>query len=67
MEPLGHKSLVVNVVVVGLFEEEEEWTGIASDVGEGRGSEHPRFSEVCRHEEKLRDRTIPLVLLTRTQ
>jgi len=27
-----HKPLVVNVVVVGLFEEEEEGTGIASDV-----------------------------------
>jgi len=31
-EPPGHKPLVVNVVVVGLFEEEEEGIGIASDV-----------------------------------
>jgi len=31
-EPPGHKPLVVNVVVVGLFEEEEEGTGVASDV-----------------------------------
>ena len=31
-EPLGHKPLVVNVVVAGPFEEEEEGTGIASDV-----------------------------------
>jgi len=31
-EPPGHKSLVVNVVVVGLFEEEEAGTGVASDV-----------------------------------
>ena len=31
-EPRGHKPLVVNVVVVGPFEEEEEGTGIASDV-----------------------------------
>jgi len=31
-EPPGHKPLVVNVVVVGPFEEEEEGTGIASDV-----------------------------------
>ena len=38
----GHKPLVVNVVVVGLFEEEEEGTGITSDVvkveGEDPGS-----------------------------
>jgi len=31
-EPPGHKPLVVNVVVVSLFEEEEEGTGTASDV-----------------------------------
>ena len=31
-EPPGHKPLVVNVVVVGPFEEEEERTSIASDV-----------------------------------
>ena len=31
-EPPGHKPLVVNVVVVGPFEEEEEGTGIGSDV-----------------------------------
>jgi len=30
-EPSGHKSLVVNRVVVGLFEEEEEGTSVASD------------------------------------
>ena len=33
-EPPGHKPLVVNVVVVGLFEVEEAGTGIASDVVE---------------------------------
>jgi len=27
-----HKHLVVNVIVVGPFEEEEEGTGVASDV-----------------------------------
>ena len=32
MEPPGHRSLVVNVVVVGPFEEEEEGTDVASDV-----------------------------------
>jgi len=32
MEPPGHKPLVVNVVVAGPFEEEEEKIGIASDV-----------------------------------
>ena len=31
-EPPGHKPLVVNVVVVGPFEEEEEGICIASDV-----------------------------------
>jgi len=31
-EPPGRKLLVVNVVVVGPFEEEEEGNGIASDV-----------------------------------
>jgi len=31
-EPLVHKPLVVNGVVVGLFEEEEEGTGASSDV-----------------------------------
>jgi len=30
----GHKPLVVNGVVVGLFEEEEEGTSVASDVVE---------------------------------
>jgi len=32
MEPPGHKPLVVNVVVVGPFEEEKEGTGRTSDV-----------------------------------
>ena len=31
-EPPGHKPLVVNVIVVGPFKEEEEGAGIASDV-----------------------------------
>jgi len=31
-EPPGHKPLVVNVVVVGAFEEEEEGIGVASDI-----------------------------------
>ena len=31
-QPPGHKPLVVNVVVVGLFEKEQEGTGVASDV-----------------------------------
>jgi len=31
-EPSGPKPLVVNGVVVGPFEEEEEGTGVASDV-----------------------------------
>ena len=34
-----HKPLVVNVVVVGLFEEEEEGTGIASDVAQVQGED----------------------------
>ena len=32
MEPPGQKPLVVNGVVVGPFEDEEEGTGAASDV-----------------------------------
>ena len=35
----GHKPLVVNVVVVGPFEEEEEGTGIASDVVKVEGED----------------------------
>jgi len=31
-EPPGYKPLVVNGVVVGPFEEDEEGTGVASDV-----------------------------------
>jgi len=31
-EPIGHKPLVVNVVVVGAFQEKEEGIGIASDI-----------------------------------
>jgi len=37
MEPPGHKPLVVNVVVVGPFEEEEQGTGVASDVVKVQG------------------------------
>jgi len=39
MEPPGHKSLVVNVVVVGPFEEEEEGTSVASDVDKVQGED----------------------------
>jgi len=44
MEPPGHKLLVVNGVVVGPFEEEEEGTGMTSDVVKVKGAEsvHPR-------------------------
>ena len=38
-ESPGHKPLVVNVVVVGPFEEEEEGTGIASDVIKVKGED----------------------------
>jgi len=49
-EPLGHKPLVVNVVVEGPLKEEEEGTGIASDVVKVQGEEpdgagHPRLSQ----------------------
>ena len=37
--PAGHKLLVVNVVVVGPFEEEEEGIGVASDVVKVRGED----------------------------
>jgi len=38
-EPPGHKALVVNVVVVGPFEEEEEGTGVASNVFKVKGED----------------------------
>jgi len=38
-EPPGHKPLVVNVVVVGPFEKEEEGTGIASNVVKVEGED----------------------------
>jgi hypothetical protein len=38
-EPPGHKPLVVNVVVVGPFKEEEEGTGVASDVVKVQGED----------------------------
>ena len=38
-EPPGHKPLVVNVIVVGPFEEEEEGTGVASDVVKVQGED----------------------------
>jgi len=45
MAPPGHKSLVVNVAVVGPFEEEEEGTGITSDVVkvEGENPDTPGY------------------------
>jgi len=39
MEPPGHKPLVVAVVVVGPFEEEEAGTGIVSDVVKVEGED----------------------------
>ena len=38
-EPPGHKPLVVNVVVAGPFEEEEEGTSISSDVAKVQGED----------------------------
>ena len=35
----GHKPLVVNVVVVGPFEEEEEGIGVTSDVVKVKGED----------------------------
>ena len=37
-EPPGHKPLVVNIVVVGPFEEEEDGIGIAIDVVKVQGN-----------------------------
>jgi len=39
MEPPGHNPLAVNVIVVGPFEEEEEGTGVASDVVKVQGED----------------------------
>jgi len=41
MEPPGHKRLVVNGVVVGPFEEEEEGTCVASDEVKAQGDSDP--------------------------
>jgi hypothetical protein len=38
-EPPGHKPLVVNVIVVGPFEEEEEGTGVACDIVKVQGED----------------------------
>jgi len=38
-EPPERKPLVVNGVVVGPFEEEEEGTGVASDVAKVKGED----------------------------
>jgi len=38
-EPPGHKPLVVNVVVVGPFEEEEVGISVASDVVKAEGED----------------------------
>jgi len=38
-EPPGHKPLVVNVVVVDAFQEEEEGIGIASDIVKVEGKD----------------------------
>ena len=39
MEPPGHKSLVVNGVVAGPFEEEEEGTSVGRDVVKVEGED----------------------------
>ena len=38
-EPPGQKALVVNGIVVGPFEEEEEGTGVTSDVVKVKGED----------------------------
>ena len=47
-ESPGHKALVVNGVVVGPFEEEEDGTSIASNVVKVQGVEsgHPRSPDL---------------------
>jgi len=46
-DPPGQKVLVINGVVVGPFEEEEEGTGITSDVVKVKCSEsgHPTYPD----------------------
>jgi len=39
MEPPGHKPLVINVVVVGPFDEEEEGISVGSDVVKVEGED----------------------------
>jgi len=57
MEPPGQKPLVVNGVVVGLFEEEEERTGIASDVVKVKGEDlaTPTLSACLKEDRVKRD------------
>jgi len=38
-EPPEYKPVVVNGVVVGPFEEKEDWTGVASDVVKAEGDD----------------------------
>ena len=58
MEPPGHKPLVVNGVVVGPFEEEEEGTSITSDVVKEKGEDPATPSHYLRSVDtrKPRDR-----------
>jgi len=53
MEPPGLKPLVVNVVVVGPFEEEEEGDGVVSDVvkSEGEDQDTPGYQRGGQGEE----------------
>jgi len=46
-EPRGHKPLIVNVVVVGAFEEEEEGIGVASDIVKAMGEDPDTLSSDC--------------------
>jgi len=57
-EPPGHKPLVVNVVVVGPFEEEEEGIGVASDVvkAEGEDPDTPGYLRVRLGRQRISDR-----------
>ena len=64
----GHKPLVVNIVVIGPFKEEEEGIDIASDVVKMDGEvDHPSLSEGGQGEEGCRRfRIVDMSPLTRS-
>ena len=66
-EPPGHKLLVVNVVVVGPFEEEEEGTGVTSDVVKVKGEDLATSGPLKRNDLDPGTVTIPQYRVNKTK